>query len=513
MSLEETLLDSQEKGQPSLAEMLGMEKSDETDIESLKIKAEIVDGESASDAAVLLGKRYEEGDGVLQDMMEAMFWYEKSENAAGYRAIGNYYKSQGELKQAEEWYSKAAEAKYALDDDRTVPEVRNEEVKEEAKEETKEEVKEDTAPCTPEVFTEMELWKDEQIFRDIPNRGQSAMDNPPKNSFWEKYDRTLADVVSNLVNSSDKLVFYLKVYESNNARQEDEKKAFQKELDKAAKPLPKRLFQWICDEMREVPYSIGAFPPSDELRINAATKDDSIQVSYRHSLLEEPLQESDEEKYFPEMASLRKSWDNMRLSQVKPFASEFIWMLVFAVVFCGMYYWRSLGFSVWFVDHWRAIGVSDDTLVVGNWLIPLFFGTLLPVISILAADGTKSAGACFWIFVVTGLIQFFLMGLTTISEIAVCGWILVAYYAILLLLYFLVWLDVAKPYFKFLIHKKEYTKEFLDSMDTNGPLIYRVIRLLTLWNKYKNRSEATPAVIAQQERDFMTMYWQAKNLR
>jgi hypothetical protein len=105
------------------------------------------------------------------------------------------------------------------------------------------------------------------------------------------------------------------------------------------------------------------------------------------------------------------------------------------------------------------------------------------------------------------------MGLTTISEIAVCGWILVAYYAILLLLYFLAWLDVAKPYFKFLIHKKEYTKEFLDSMDTNGPLIYRVIRLLTLWNKYKNRSEATPAVIAQQERDFMTMYWQAKNLR
>jgi TPR repeat protein len=110
--MNETLLDSQEKTQPSLAEMLGMAQSDEMDIESLKKRAENADEETACNLALVIGHKYEKGDGVPQDTLEAMYWYEQSGNAAALVALGQFFAEQGNLDQAEACYLKAVDAKH-----------------------------------------------------------------------------------------------------------------------------------------------------------------------------------------------------------------------------------------------------------------------------------------------------------------------------------------------------------------------------------------------------------------
>src|SRR6266853_528756 len=91
-------------------------KADQKPIEEVKAKAEAGDAESE----VELGRRYDEGEGVVKDHAEAAKWFRKAAEQnldnAQYSLGLCYYKGEGVTKdqvEAVKWYRKAAEQNYA----------------------------------------------------------------------------------------------------------------------------------------------------------------------------------------------------------------------------------------------------------------------------------------------------------------------------------------------------------------------------------------------------------------
>ena len=107
---EETLVDGFEE---SLLQKLGMEKK-ETSLESMKRMAE--NGEVS--AMLWLGTKYMEGKEVEQDILEACYWYEKSNDATGFFRIGVHYDEEDEIDLAEDYYNRAINAESDFFDNR-----------------------------------------------------------------------------------------------------------------------------------------------------------------------------------------------------------------------------------------------------------------------------------------------------------------------------------------------------------------------------------------------------------
>ena len=91
-------------------------KADQKPIGEVKAKAEAGD----ADSQVELGIRYDKGEGVAKDYVEAVKWYRKAAEqnyAEGQYNLGvGYYKGEGVAKdqaEAVKWYRKAAEQNYA----------------------------------------------------------------------------------------------------------------------------------------------------------------------------------------------------------------------------------------------------------------------------------------------------------------------------------------------------------------------------------------------------------------
>src|SRR6266567_2974420 len=87
-------------------------KADQKPIEEVKAKAEAGDAKSQ----VELGRRYDKGEGVMKDQVEAVKWYRKAAEQNYAKAQNNlgdcYYKGEGVAKdrvEAVKWYRKAAE--------------------------------------------------------------------------------------------------------------------------------------------------------------------------------------------------------------------------------------------------------------------------------------------------------------------------------------------------------------------------------------------------------------------
>lgn len=100
---EENLTDGQEE---DLFQMLGMEKEGDESLKAAKRMAE----KGEVPAMLSLGSRYMEGRGVEQDFAESCYWYEKSNDAAGFFRIGFQYEQEGELELAKDYYVRAAKA-------------------------------------------------------------------------------------------------------------------------------------------------------------------------------------------------------------------------------------------------------------------------------------------------------------------------------------------------------------------------------------------------------------------
>lgn len=107
MREEYTLLDSLTEDSPSLAELLGMEETDTQDIAVQKRMAE----NGNKNMITYLGLRYLKGDGVPQDIAEALFWLEQSDSGIAAREVADFYEMNGENALAQEWYLKAAKDK------------------------------------------------------------------------------------------------------------------------------------------------------------------------------------------------------------------------------------------------------------------------------------------------------------------------------------------------------------------------------------------------------------------
>lgn len=103
MSNENILLDAMAKENQSLEELLGMNDEKTEDITLLKKMAE----EGNQNMITYLGLKYLTGDGVSQDVMEAMYWLEKSDSAVAMKQVGDFYRQNNEDALAEEWYLKA----------------------------------------------------------------------------------------------------------------------------------------------------------------------------------------------------------------------------------------------------------------------------------------------------------------------------------------------------------------------------------------------------------------------
>jgi TPR repeat protein len=91
-------------------------KTDQKPLKEVKAKAEAGD----PDSEVELGLRYQDGEGVTKDLVEAVKWYRKAAEqkyARGQNALGlSYYEGEGVAKdqvEAATWYRKAAEQGYA----------------------------------------------------------------------------------------------------------------------------------------------------------------------------------------------------------------------------------------------------------------------------------------------------------------------------------------------------------------------------------------------------------------
>src|SRR5258707_8576423 len=87
-------------------------KADQKPIEEVKAKAEAGDAESQ----VELGRRYDKGEGVVKDQVEAVKWYRKAAEQnyaeAQYSLGVGYYNGEGVAKdpvEAVKWYRKAVE--------------------------------------------------------------------------------------------------------------------------------------------------------------------------------------------------------------------------------------------------------------------------------------------------------------------------------------------------------------------------------------------------------------------
>src|SRR6266853_736720 len=90
-------------------------KADQKPIEEVKAKAEAGDAESQ----VELGRRYDKGEGVVKDQVEAVKWYRKAveqNDVKAQFALGFcFYAGEGVAKdyvEAVKWYRRAAEQNY-----------------------------------------------------------------------------------------------------------------------------------------------------------------------------------------------------------------------------------------------------------------------------------------------------------------------------------------------------------------------------------------------------------------
>ena len=92
-------------------------KADQKPIEEVKAKAEAGDAESEME----LGRRYDKGEGVVKDQVEAVKWFRKAAEQnyaeAQYNLGVCYHNGEGVTKdqvEAVKWYRKAAEQNLAM---------------------------------------------------------------------------------------------------------------------------------------------------------------------------------------------------------------------------------------------------------------------------------------------------------------------------------------------------------------------------------------------------------------
>jgi hypothetical protein len=232
------------------------------------------------------------------------------------------------------------------------------------------------------------------------------------------------------------------------------------------------------------------------------------------------ITQKNEKDILPEMVRLRES--NARLNE--PYrtivAMSTICLLFSLAVLLGMYRWQQAGYPILFAEQLAARGWGEEAIaqsvIAPGWI----FGAILPAIAfrgILMRSGIIRTCTT---SIFLGILMTIILGFCGATEAGssfrgtrvqtLSNKIFLGYFALIAVIFALIWLYSLWAGLEHWINKKRLIQSYLNTMDTDGRMVYFVIRLMTLWQKYETGiSDPPPHVISSLAADFQKLYDEA----